>query len=110
VFYALAAYAAARAWLSEPPRWPRGATVALLALVSTAWAVRDAGLHFKLRHSAFLARSEWAETLKPNERQDWPTDPRQLAVVSRIKSEAVSVQAPPPAQMPDWGESWWGEE
>jgi hypothetical protein len=110
VFYALAAYAAARAWLLRPPRWPAGAAVALLAVVSTAWAVRDAGLHFKMRHSAFEARSEWAEELMPNERQDWPTDPRRLAVVSRLKAEAIATRVAPPAQMPDWAESWWGEE
>lgn len=110
VFYALAAYAAARVWLTSPPRWPGVAAVAVLALVSTAWAVRDAGLHFKMRHTAFVSRSEWAEELMPNERNDWPTDPRRLNVVSRLKAEAIERQGPPPAQMPDWAESWWGEE
>ena len=120
VFYALAAYAAAREWLDRPasaeatvgrPRqWPAGAAVAVLALVSTAWAVRDAGLHFKLRHTAFVSRSEWAEELIPSERNDWPSDPRRLDVVSRVKAEAIARQGPPPAQMPDWAEAWWGEE
>ena len=120
VFYALAAFAAARAWLQQPtsaeaaagkpPRWPAGAAVALLALASTAWAVRDAGLHFKLRHTAFVSRSEWADVLRPNERDRWPADPRRLGVVSRLKAEAVATPVPPPAQMPEWGESWWGEE
>jgi hypothetical protein len=110
VFYAMAAYAAARAWLVQPPRWPAGAALALLAVVSTAWAVRDAGLHFKMRDSAFEARSEWAEELMPNQRQDWPADPRRLAVVTRLKAEAIAMQVSPPAQMPDWAESWWGEE
>lgn len=110
VFYALAAYAAARAWLLRPPRWPAGATVVLLALVSTAWAVRDAGLHFKMRHTAFVSRSEWATELKPDDRKDWPSDPRHLEVVSRLKAEAIATQGPPPAQMPEWAERWWGEE
>jgi hypothetical protein len=111
VFYALAAYAAARVWLARPPsRWPASAAVALLAVVSTAWAVRDAGLHFKLRHTAFVSRSEWAETLLPSERDAWPSDARRLAVVSRLKAEAVDRQGPPPAQMPDWAEAWWGEQ
>jgi hypothetical protein len=110
VFYALAAYAAARAWLQRPPRWPAGVAIAMLALVSTAWAVRDAGLHFKLRHTAFVSRSEWATELRPSERKDWPADPRRLEVVSRLKVEAIATQGPPPAQMPDWAEAWWGEE
>ena len=100
----------ARAWLLQPPRWPAGAAVALLATVSTAWAVRDAGLHFKLRHSAFVSRSEWAEVLMPNQRDRWPADARRLEVVSRLKNEAVTTLVPPPAQMPQWAESWWGEE
>ena len=110
VFYALAACAAARAWLLRAPRWPMGAAVALLAIVSTGWAVRDAGLHFKLRHTAFVSRSEWATELMPSERQEWPSDARRLEVVSRLKAEAVARQAPPPAQMPEWAEAWWGEE
>jgi hypothetical protein len=111
VFYALAAYAASRAWLLRPPsRWPAAAALTLLAVVSTAWAVRDAGLHFKLRHTAFVSRSEWAETLVPSQRKDWPSDARRLEVVSRIKAEAVARQGPPPAQMPEWAESWWGEQ
>jgi hypothetical protein len=120
VFYALAAFAAARAWLvqptsadataGKPPRWPAGAVVALLAIVSTAWAVRDAGLHFKLRHTAFVSRSEWSEVLVPNKRDTWPANARRLEVVSRLKAEAVATRVPSPAQMPGWGESWWGEE
>jgi hypothetical protein len=110
VFYALTACAAARAWLLRAPRWPIGAAVALLAIVSTAWAVRDAGLHFKLRHTAFVSRSEWATELMPSERAEWPSDARRLEVVSRLKAEAIARQAPPPAQMPEWGEAWWGEE
>lgn len=109
VFYALAAYAAARAWLLQPPRWPAGAAVTLLAAVSTAWAVRDAGLHFKMRQSAFDARSEWARELKPTERERWPADPRQLAVVSRLKADAIAARVTPPVQLPQWAESWWGE-
>lgn len=120
VFYALAAFVAARAWLLQPtsadatggrpPRWPGAAAVALLAIASTAWAVRDAGFHFKLRHTAFLSRSEWADVLRPNERDKWPADTRRLEVVSRLKAEAVATPVPAPAQMPEWGESWWGEE
>ena len=110
VFYALAAFVAARAWLLQPPRRAAGAAVALLAIVSTAWAVRDAGLHFKLRHTAFVSRSEWAEVLMPSERDQWPADARRLDVVSRLKAQAVATPVPPPAQMPEWAESWWGEE
>ena len=110
VFYALAAFVAARTWLLSPPRVPGGAAVALLAIASTAWAVRDAGLHFKLRHTAFVSRSEWAEVLMPNARDKWPSDPRRLEVVSRLKADALATPAPPPAQMPEWAESWWGEE
>jgi hypothetical protein len=110
VFYALAAGAAMRELLSRS-RVTMSVPIALaLFVLGSAWAIRDVGLHFKLRHSAFVARSEWAYVLSPAHREDWPADERTRAIVSRLKQEAVSIQGPPPALMPEWAEDWFGEE
>ena len=79
VFYALTAFLAIRALLARrPPLWLAPALIVLALTVSAAWAMRSVGLHLKLRHGAFEARSEWTYVLNPSTRATWPTDPRTL--------------------------------
>ncbi len=110
VFYALVACVAMRALLRRPRQ--RGAAVAMalvLAVMTSAWAVRAAGLHFKLRHAAFNARGEWAAVLPPGRRDAWPRDPRVRALVARLKEEAVLNRALAPTTLSRTYQAWWGE-
>ena len=111
VFYAVVAYTAVRGLLAlRPPTWV-GALLVLLAMVaSSAWAVRSAGLHLRLRHGAFEARAEWAYILSPLGKDNWPKDPHVLQVVSRMRQEALLQPTITPALLPRWTEEWWGED
>ena len=111
VFYALAAFWALRALLARrPPAWLAPVLIVVALTVSSAWATRAVGLHLKLRHGAFEARSEWAYVLHPAARESWPSDARTLRVVSRMRDEALMQPTIAPALLPRWTEQWWGED
>jgi hypothetical protein len=120
VFYAIAAVAAARSLFDlvlgptdasrRTSSW-RAALVVLVALaVSSAWAIRSAGLHLRLRHGAFEARTAWASVLYPTNRPSWPTEPHTLQVVSRMRDEVLMQRTVAPAMLPRWTDRWWGED
>ena len=111
VLYALAAFAAVRELVVRPHR--RGAAIAvalLLAGVAGAWAVRSAGLHFKLRHGAFDARGGWASVLPPDARDRWPHDSATVALLTRLKQEAVMTRGAIATALPRDFQRWWGED
>jgi hypothetical protein len=132
VFFAVAAYTAAREMLAHLSIGRRaGASApadtrtlkralyvqtntALLVVfcvaVSTAWAIRSAGLHLRLRHGAFESRAGWALVLSPLAPATWPKDAHTRQVVSRIRDEALLHQTVAPALLPKWTEQWWGED
>jgi len=111
VFYALIAYAALRELLVRQPVTWRAVPIALLLLVlSSAWAMRSAGLHLRLRHGAFEARGGWAFVLSPTARERWPKDPRTLRVETRMREESILQPTIAPALLPRWTELWWGED
>jgi hypothetical protein len=111
VFYALIAYAALRELLVRQPVTWRAVPIALLLLVlSSAWAMRSAGLHLRLRHGAFEARGGWAFVLSPTARERWPKDPRVLRVETRMREESILQPTIAPALLPRWTELWWGED
>ena len=111
MFYALTAFLAIRALLARrPPLWLAPGLIVLALTVSAAWAMRSVGLHLKLRHGAFEARSEWTYVLNPSTRATWPTDPRTLRVVSRMRDEALMQPTIAPALLPRWTERWWGAD
>ena len=86
-------------------------TVALLMVVlSSAWAMRTAGLHYKLRHGAFEARGEWASVLRPGRAEDSSRAPAVRLVVERIKEEAILRRVVAPNFLPRWYQDWWGED
>jgi hypothetical protein len=114
VFYALAAFGAARslfAWTSQAERrWPAVVAVTLLlAVMAPLWAFRAAGTHFQLRLSAFDLRNEWTEVLRTSQRGAWPQDQRQLRVTTRLKEEALGHRTVSPYFLPRWGEPYWIE-
>jgi hypothetical protein len=111
VFYAVAAYTAMRGLLAlRPPTWVGVLLIVLSIALSSAWAVRSAGLHLRLRHGAFQARAEWAYILSPMGRINWPKDAHTLQVVSRMRQEALLQPTITPALLPRWTEQWWGED
>jgi hypothetical protein len=111
VFYALAAYTAVRGLLeARPPAWFGVPLVVVVLAVSSAWAVRSAGLHLRLRHGAFEARAGWAYVLSPVTPATWPKDPHTRQVVSRMRDEALLHATVAPAMLPKWTELWWGED
>jgi len=87
------------------------AAVGVGALVLTAglWTFRDLGVHYQLRYDAFKLRNDWAEVLRPDEREDWPRDPAVLALTRRIRDEAIAVRTASPSFIPRWGDRWWIE-
>jgi hypothetical protein len=111
VFYAVAAYVAVRAMLSlRPPVWAGALLIVIALAVSCAWALRSAGLHLRLRHGAFEARTGWAYVLWPTKRNEWPKDAHTLRVVSKMREEALMHPTVAPAMLPKWTELWWGED
>jgi hypothetical protein len=111
VFYAVAAYMAARELLAvRPPSWVGALLVVVCLAGSSAWAVRSAGLHLRLRHGAFESRAEWAYILSPLLPATWPKDPHTRQVVARIRDEVLLHPTVAPAMLPKWTESWWGED
>jgi hypothetical protein len=111
VFYAAAAYVALRALFAlRPPAWAGALLIVLALAVSSAWAIRSAGLHLRLRHGAFEARAGWAYVLWPTSRAAWPKDAHTLQIVSRMREEALLHPTVAPAMLPKWTELWWGED
>jgi len=111
VFYAVTAYTALRGLLdARPPAWVGAALVVVALAVSSAWAIRSAGLHLRLRHGAFEARTEWAYVLSPLAQATWPKDAHTRQVVSRMRDEALLHPTVTPAMLPKWTDRWWGED
>jgi hypothetical protein len=111
VFYAVIAYVALRELLQRAPSSWRAIPIAALVLVlSSAWAVRAAGLHLSLRHGAFEARTGWAYVLNPADRDHWPAEPHARRVVARMREESILQPTITPALLPRWTELWWGED
>jgi hypothetical protein len=111
VFYAVAAFGAMRGLLAlRPSIWIATPLLVVSIVLSSAWAVRSAGLHLRLRHGAFEARAEWAYIISPMTKANWPKDAHTLKVVSRMREEALLQPTITPALLPRWTEQWWGED
>jgi hypothetical protein len=112
VFYAVAAFVAVRGLLETLPR-RRVAAAAALTLLLTAdaglWAFRAAGAHYVLRYTAFKTRNDWVEVLRPDKRDAWPIDPRELDITRRIREEALLRRGASPSFMPRWADRYWIE-
>jgi hypothetical protein len=111
VFYAVAAYTTMRGLLDlRPPSWIGIVLVVVALALGSAWALRSAGLHLRLRHGAFEARAEWAYILSPMGTANWPKDAHTLQVVARMRQEALLQPTITPALLPRWTEQWWGDD
>ncbi len=106
VFLAVAVYGAARRWLSTwPSIWPSRpdsmrllVSMALLAMLACGWAFRSAGVHYNLRRTAAVARTEWTRVDDWLERQQIALNGAEaLALRDALQHDAV-VQHPTPYQ------------
>ena len=110
--YALAAGVAVsalveRAALMRAPA--RAGLVALLVVVSSAWAVRTVGLTYSLRTTAFVLRNDWAGVdawLRVVGRPQ--TDPRARALVRVLRQQALDFRVTNPVVAQPFAEAWLG--
>ena len=112
-FYAFAAYSAMRATLSwaRTLRPPAVLVVAvLLSVLTAAWAVRTAAVDHTLRVQAFKERNDWADVMERLARNGHPqTRPAAVALIERLRREALDAPVPNPGLLPEWHNRWLGE-
>jgi hypothetical protein len=112
LFYAVAAFIAVRGLLQTIPRRRMVASglIALFLMTDAGlWVFRAAGVHYVLRYDAFKTRNDWVELLRPDKRDDWPTDPQELAITRRIRDEVILRPVASPSFMPRWADRYWVE-
>jgi len=112
LFYAVAAFVAFRELLASTAGRSTVSSLAIavmLMFTAAVWTFRDLGVHYRLRYDAFTLRNDWADVLRPDRREDWPADPRVLALTKQLRDEAIAVRTASPSFMPRWGDRWWIE-
>ena len=113
VFYAFMAFAAVRTMLeyAEAGGFIRGfvVTMAMVALAS-AWAMRSSGVHHVVNEHAFRTRNDWADMpIKWQREGRWPKDPRPLALIERLRNDALEAEVPNLGMLPEWRSQWYGD-
>jgi hypothetical protein len=113
VFYALIAYAAMRTVLERARTLGPVTTVVVSAavlVVASAWAMRASGVHHVTNEHAFRTRNDWAELPMAWQREGrWPTTPEPLAVIERLRADALDAPVPNPQLAPEWRSRWYGD-
>ena len=113
VFYACAAFAAARHMLAYVDRRPRLISRvlcgAILFAVATVWAFRSAGVHHLIRVQAFQQRSDWAFRMDTIRDAGLPDDPQATALIGQLRRDALEMRLPNRYTLPRWADRWWGE-
>lgn len=111
VFYALLAYAAL-ATLLERIRAASGWRLIGLALLVTslggAWAMRSAGLHYRLAQAAFDSRGQWAGVLRPGHPESWFLAGPNTTTLEILKNDALARRRANTKALPRWQARWWG--
>jgi hypothetical protein len=112
VFYAIAAFTAIRATLEYGQGGVlRGLAVsAVMLMLASAWAMRSSGVHHVTNEHAFRTRNDWAELpLRWQQEGRWPKDPQPLALIERLRNEALEAEVPNPGMVPEWRSQWYGD-
>ena len=112
VFYAIAAFAAIRATLDWGQTGVlRGLAVSIVMLaLASAWAMRSSGVHHVMNEHAFRTRNDWAELpIRWQEQGRWPKEPQPLALIERLRNDALEAEVPNPGMVPEWREQWYGD-
>jgi hypothetical protein len=113
VFYALAAFGAARDVVQKGGRLPFASTavcaVALCGL-ATAWSVQAAGVHYVLRSQAIKHQIDWVQLPGRWQRErQWPTDPGEERLVRQLWRDALRMKLPNTRVAPEWPDRVWTE-
>jgi hypothetical protein len=114
VFYALAAFAAARELLAHAAHVRPRAAVAfalLLGVLSLGWSVRAVGVHRVLRSQAAKHQIDWVVLPSALRRTGtWPADGGQQQLITRLRADAVALRVPNTrAAEPVWMGRLWRE-
>ena len=113
VFYAFAAFAAVRHALEYATAGAlvRGGFVSVMLLaLASAWAMRSSGVHHVMNEHAFRSRNDWAELPMRWQREGrWPKEPQPLALVERLRDQALQAEVPNPQMLPEWRSQWYGD-
>jgi hypothetical protein len=114
MFYAVAVFVALHELLHvvQEIAQERGAVLASTLTVAVAvcgalWTIRAAGIGYDLQRASFYARTEWVLQV-PRSRFGKRSETRHgLAVVERLRREAIDGRRPGWTTLPRWGESLW---
>jgi hypothetical protein len=113
VFYALAAYAAARALVQRVSGMRRAGVYVLAAavlVVASAWTVRSVGVHHVLRLQAARVKGDWTRVESHLAQAGrWPPRPDNAAVIARLRQDALEARVPDPESLPEWNNRWFGD-
>ena len=113
VFYAFAAFATIRAVLEYAPAGGavRGLVVSVILLaLGSAWAMRSSGVHHVMNEHAFRTRNDWAELpIRWQQEGRWPKEPQPLALIERLRDQALQAEVPNPQLLPEWRSQWYGD-
>ena len=113
VFYAFAAFAAVRSALeyAQAGGLVRGGLVSVMLLaLASAWAMRSSGVHHVMNEHAFRSRNDWAELpMRWQHEGRWPREPQPLALIERLRDQALQAEVPNPQMMPEWRSQWYGD-
>jgi hypothetical protein len=112
VFYALAAFVAARFAMTRFAAVPRRAlaTMAMVLLLfagSASWAIRSTGLHYHMYYSGYYLRNEWATVDQWLAEQHVEVNtPQGKQLVSALRTAAIEMPMLHPHFLPRWAERW----
>jgi hypothetical protein len=113
VFYAFAAFAAVRAALeyAQAGGLVRGSLVSVMLLaLASAWAMRSSGVHHVMSEHAFRSRNDWAELpMRWQQEGRWPKEPQPLALIDRLRDQALQAEVPNTQMLPEWRSQWYGD-
>ena len=114
VFYAFAAYAAARVAIARVGtlRRPGAALAASLVLVTMAscWAIRSVSVHHVMNRQAFRVRNDWVEApLFLRSERRWPATAEGVALVESLRQQALDAPVRNPQVIPEWNNRWFGD-
>ena len=114
VFYACAAYAAARVVLARVATMRHSGAAWTMSLVlvtmASCWAIRSVSVHYVMTRQAFRVRNDWVQAprfLQAEKR--WPSAPEGVALVESLRQQAFDAPVRNPNVLPEWNNRWLGE-
>lgn len=111
VFYALAAYFAARSVAMRAANTNRTRMVAaglLLFVLASAWQLRAIGTVEYVRSIALKNRREWIVDLR-KERTESGAVPHYVQILDSMAPQGLEPSAPRPTRYPQWLQMWFGD-